>query len=81
MFDGDWVFGHLQAEVKSHHRKPGETGQQAVVHESSHDPAGSDVLCTCYVLIGQEGHVEQEQRHEEINQHAEWVSGLHSPKM
>lgn len=60
MFDGDCVFGHLQAEVKSLHSKPGKTGQQEVVHDSSHDPAGDDFLCTRYILIGQEGHVEQE---------------------
>lgn len=81
MFDGDRVFGHLQAEVKSLHCKPVETGQQAVVHESSHDLAGGVVLRTRYILIWQEGHVEQEQRHKEINQHAERISGLHSPKI
>lgn len=66
MVDGDRGFEHLEAEVKSFHSKPAEAGQHAVVHESGHDPTGDDAIHASDVLVGQEGHIQQEQGHKEI---------------
>lgn len=64
--DGHRGFGHLQAEVKGFHSKPGEAGQHAVVHESGYDPTGDDLIHARNVLVGQEGQIQQEQCHKEI---------------